>query len=441
MVDLLEPAQLPTAPGDIQTLCSDPINFFAQFAPVGDIVRTAVGQTPVYVLSDPDDVHRILVEDARHYDKGFAHSILALAWGSGLVTAHRDLHRMQRRLTQPLFSRDIIATTYATTVTERVQNLVEGWHDGQRLDLTTEVARLTREIMISTVIRTPIDDPDVNTIWNFFDATNGEDLKSLAINDSDPATHERSPYAHSVHYIKAAAENIVKKREQAPQNHTNDFLEKLLTTRDYTDAPLSRNLIRDEIITMLFAGSESTSSTLAWALYHISLHPKIGKKIQAEVDAVLPDGGAASYQDLAALSYTTAILNEVLRLYGVSVNSRRNTDPTTLGGVRFPAGSEFLFSHSMLHRNPTYYPRPEVFDPERWVDPAVAPNRRYFMPFSKGTRNCIGADFAMVEATIALATIARHWQVVLTDSDSIRIEPALFLCPNHVNATVRRRRN
>jgi pentalenene oxygenase len=186
----------------------------------------------------------------------------------------------------------------------------------------------------------------------------------------------------------------------------------ILAIRDEHGDPLTDTEIRDQVFTFWGAGTETTASLLAWSLYLLGQHPEAARRMQTEADDVL-DGRIAVYGDVARLDYTHRVLTETLRLYPPGwIIPRMLTRQTTLANRTLPAGTLLLYSPYLIQRRGDLYPDPDRFDPDRWLsDRATTLPRGAFIPFGGGARICMGDTFAMLEATLALATIAARWQL------------------------------
>jgi cytochrome P450 len=218
-------------------------------------------------------------------------------------------------------------------------------------------------------------------------------------------------------------------RERRPGEDRGDLLSMLLLARDEEGAGMSERQVRDEVMTLLLAGHETTALALSWAFLLLDRHPEARDRLEAELGAVL-GSEPASPADVPALPYTQAVVNETLRLYPPAyVTGREAVRDTTIGGVPIPKGHIILISMYTTHRDPRFFREPDAFRPERWLDGLEKRlPRAAFIPFGLGSRKCIGASFAMMEATLLLATIARRWRFELAPGE-IGTHPSITLRP------------
>jgi pentalenene oxygenase len=215
----------------------------------------------------------------------------------------------------------------------------------------------------------------------------------------------------------------------------------MLTARDEeTGDGLSNEQVRDEVLTMLAAGTQTTATTIAWALHIMSVRNDIQDRAYAEIREVLGDR-ALVFEDLERLDYLRRLLTETLRLYPPAwLLSRRATVEVTLGGHVLPAGASILFSPYSLHRDPSVFPDPELFDPERWLpERAKEVPRPAFIPFGAGNRQCLGEGFAWVEATVVLSIILRRWRIRPVAGQTIRKVALATLVPSRLPLILERR--
>ena len=187
---------------------------------------------------------------------------------------------------------------------------------------------------------------------------------------------------------------------------------------------MSDQQLRDEMMTLFMAGHETTANTLAWAWVLLSRHPEVEARLHAELDRVLGDR-LPTLADLPRLKYTESVVHETLRVYPtVWVIGREAIEPVELGGYRIPAGTTVFMPQWVIHRDGRWFDDPEAFRPERWADGLMQRIHRYaYFPFGGGPRICIGNNFALMEATLILATIARQYRLELAPDAKIALCP------------------
>jgi cytochrome P450 len=212
------------------------------------------------------------------------------------------------------------------------------------------------------------------------------------------------------------------KHADAKAAGAKDLLTLLLTARDDDGNSMSDQQLRDEVITLLLAGHETTALNLSWSWYLLAKHPEVEAKLHAELDAVLASR-VPTAADLPKLQYTDRVIRETLRLYPPAWRIfRRTVEPLTLGDYTLPPGTNIVMSQWVTHRDPRWFPEPDRFRPDRWNEESAAKLPRFaYFPFGGGPRVCIGAGFAMMEATLLLAAIAQKYRMHLAPNQ--RVEP------------------
>lgn len=414
----------------------------------GPVARLASWPVSAFLVTDPDAIADALVSGHRAYAKGAVRhgpgsrrtvvQPLALLLGQGLLTSAGDTHRQQRRLLQPLFHKQRIAG-YADTFTAIADETAGTWRDGQRLDLHAEMTEMTLAIVARTLFDVDLDSQVVGVIRTALDQNMPAARRATLPGFT---TVERLPLPASRRRRDArdaldrAIHDLIDARRAAGATGS-DLLSLLLTARDAdTGAVMDDTQIRDEALTLLLAGHETTANGLAWTFHLLGRDPAVLATMQAELDRVLADR-RPTIDDLPRLPYTNAVISEAMRLYPpVWAMGRHLLEDRDVAGYRLPAGSTLVFSQWVMHRDERWWPRPEHFDPTRWTQPDTAddaspkarPRFAYF-PFGGGPRQCIGNAFAVTEAVLALATIARRWSFTPVPGVPVTPRPLVTLRP------------
>ncbi|MFF3247314.1 cytochrome P450 [Streptomyces sp. NPDC002870] len=400
--------------GHVPKLLRDPFLFLKSLREHGDLVRVDFGTMPVYVTTSAELVHEVTVNQARSFEKGRFFDRLRPLAGNGLANADGEVHRKHRRMVQPMFSKERIAV-YSDTMGHHARALADSWTAGQEIEMEQAMAEYAIETLASTMFSTDIGLPAVEAVRKNLPVL----LKNLLIRAASPKLLDRLPIRANRDFDAAAAtlrkviDEVVTTARRSGHTDRDDLLSLLLAAQDTdTGESLSDLEVRDELSTILFAGAETTASTLAWTLHELAHHPDVQKQLVAEIEEVVGDRPVA-IEDVPRLRGIRRVLDEVIRLHGVTFLMRRTTAPVELGGVTFPAGTEVGFSLYALHRDPTLYKDPDRFDPGRWLPGRREEIRREaYIPFGAGNRKCIGDTFVWTEATIALATWLARWQLV-----------------------------
>jgi cytochrome P450 len=419
--------------GNLAEFARNPLDFLTFCARTyGDIVSIRLGAWPGRLLSHPDLVEALFVTHNRSFIKHrfFWRHVDAL-FGTGLLTAEGDFWLRQRRLAQPAFHRERV-TSYARVMVELADKASDGWRAGDTRDMHHEMMDLTLRIVVKTLFG--VEAPkDVAAFGSAFDSA----VKEIAARFRRPfKIPDRVPtpgnlrYRSAIRMIDGFINRIIDERRRDATDR-GDLLSMLLAARDEDGTSMTDRQVRDEAVTLFLAGHETTAIALSWVWMLLSQHPAADAKLANELQLVL-DGRAPTAADLPRLVYTQAIVQEGLRLYPPAwVIGREAVAPCDIGGYRMPVGTTVFVSPWVIHRDPRYYERPDAFSPERWLDDSRLQLPRYaYLPFGAGPRLCIGNSFAMTEATLLLAALARRYRPSLNGTQSIAPFPTITLRPS-----------
>ena len=404
---------------NLLALRADPPGFFLQLArQFGPAASFHLGRRRFYFFSGPEAVREVLVSRAGVMRKGF---LLRRVWeqllaimGNGLLTSEDAFHDRQRRLVVPAFHRERLAG-YARIMTDALAGHTARWEDGATLDVAAELSELTLVIVARALFGAELG--------GSVPAMRGAlgTLARLVERMRSPWQRWRySPAMRTFRQAKAQLDAVVagivaeRRRQGGDHDDRGDLLSMLLLARDEeTGAPgMSDAQVRDEVMTILLAGHETTAGALAWTLHLLGQHPPAEARLHEELDAALPDGRVPGLADLPRLVYTRQVFTESMRLYPPAwVLARQAVEPVEIAGWTLPRGAMCLLSPYATHRDPAWFPEPERFLPERWdgKEESARPKYAYF-PFGGGPRACAGEAFAWMEGTLLLAGLARRWR-------------------------------
>jgi cytochrome P450 len=417
--------------GNIRQVGPRRVDFFLKLAQTyGPVASFRIGRRRLFLVSDPDLIEQVLVTDARHYIKHFGARVFKPVLGNGLVTSEGDFWLRQRRLIQPAFLKARVLS-YAPVMAELTQAMLERWEPGAKVDIEREFSHLTSAIALKALfgLEDHGDREQLDGVLRL-----AFDLMAARLN----VLFELPlwmPTPGNVRLKRAIAELdrvvdgfIAAGRARAEPG--NDLLSTMIAAQDEDGSQMSDRQLRDEAMTLYLAGHETTALTLAWAWYLISRHPEVEEKLAAEWRAALA-GRSPGAEDLAKLPYTSAVISESMRLYPpVYALGREATRDLEIGGYRVKRGYTVLMSQWVSHRDPKYFPDPERFYPERWADGLAQRIPKYaYYPFGGGQRMCVGSHFALMEATILLATVGQRWRFTLESDAVIDVKPQITLVP------------
>src|SRR5262245_10965677 len=394
----------------------------------GDVAFFRFGRIDEVLVSHPDFVEEVLVTRQRLFSKGRALQETRRVLGDGLLTSEGDVHLSHRRLIQPLFHQRAIGA-YADEIVRAAGRAQRGWADGGRLDLHEELMRLTLAIVSRTVFDAEVEGQ-------------AQDVGEALTTTLEVLSHRLAlPFGSSLYRLPLPAtrrfedarvrldrtiRGLIAARGRRGVDGGTALLSLLLGAGE--DERLSDEQIRDEAMTILVAGHETTAVWLSWTLMALAGRPDLDAVVRAEIVRVAGDR-PPRLEDLPALDLVDRVLREALRLYPPAwLVGRRALADVEVGGRLVPAGTIVVMSQWVVHRDPRWYPEPERFDPDRWLPVAADARPRFaFFPFGAGTRRCIGEGFAWMEAKLLLATLLRDWRFEL--DGPVRPVPRITLRP------------
>ncbi len=401
----------------------------------GDVVSARFLNFPVYIVAHPEGVKHVLQENHRNYTKSQDYAILARLLGQGLVTSEGSLWLRQRRLMQPMFHRQKIAT-FGAMMTDCTLGMLDRWSGiagrHEPIDVTSEMMRLTLEIVGRALLTMDLTS-QAYTIGRAMTIAN-ERFGQFDIGMMIPwlPTRKNFRFRKAVDELRRIVLDIIANRRRENRDY-GDLLSMLLAARDEeTGEKMSDEQLRDEVLTLILAGHETTANALSWTWYLLSQHREAERKRHAELDEVLA-GRPPAMADLVNLNYTGMVIDEAMRIYPpVWAIGRAAIEDDEIMGYRIPRGSNVMLSQWMTHRHPKFWEDPERFEPERFSAEGAAGRPRYaYFPFSGGPRQCIGNVFALTEAQLVLATIAQNYRLRLVPDHPIELQPLITLRPRH----------
>jgi cytochrome P450 len=412
----------------------------------GDVVRIAIGPKAMYLVNHPDLAKHVLADNAANYHKGIGLQEARRALGDGLLTSDGDTWRKQRRTIQPVFQPKRIsrqAAVVASEVDGLVKRLAE--HDGP-VEILHEMTGLTLGVLGKTLLDAELG--GYETLGHSFEAVQDQAMFEAVTLSMVP---QWVPLKKQLHFrtaredLRRIADELVEQRLANPVENGEDVLSRLIASGSGEGA--SRERMRDELITLLLAGHETTASTLGWAFHLIDEHPEVGERLHAEAAEVLGDR-LPEHEDLRRLTFTVAVVEEVMRLYPpVWLLPRIAQADDEIGGYHVPAGSDVVVVPYTLHRHPDFWADAERFDPGRFdaANPAGRPPRYAYIPFGAGPRFCIGNSLGVMEAVFVLAMAARDLELHKVPGKVVEPEAMLSLrvrggLPMTVHRRERRRR-
>jgi len=429
--------------GNMPLASRDPLGTFSRWArEYGDMFYYRAGWIHVYFLNHPELIEAVLVRNYQNFLKDKVLQNSRWFFGDGLLTSERDVWKKQRQLCQPAFHRERVAT-YGKLMTDYAEDLLRSWHHGEEVDVHQEMMELTLRIVVRALFAV-----EAEATSQVSDALNVVMRNISGARMIMPPILRMLPtpgmfkFRGAVEQLNKTVYRIIAFRRQE-QHDSGDLLSMLMRTRSENGEQMSDEQLRDEVMTFLLAGHETTALALSWTWYLLSRHPEVERKLHDELDSVL-GGRVPELSDLPNLTYTDKVIKESLRLYPPAWSLARTVlKDFDLGNYRIPAGANVVMSQWVIHRDPRFFADPDRFDPDRWNGDALTklPKFAYF-PFGGGPRQCIGASFATMEALLLLATIGRRFEVRIDKDQEVTPTPSFTLRPkNGIAATLVQRRS
>jgi len=423
-------------------LNNNPLEYFTSIAhEYGDIAGLRILNFKTIFINHPDLIEEVLVNNARLYTKGRVLRANRHVFGEGLLTSEGDFWLRQRRLTQPAFHRARIAS-YSATMVEYAQRMMDGWRSGEERDAHREMLRLTLQIVGKTLFDADVegDAQDVGKSLELLLEIGANFRRTIFVPHWLP-TPANLRVKREVAQIERIIYRIIVER-RASGRDAGDLLSMLLAAQDEDGSRMTDKQLRDETITLFLAGHETTASTLSWTWWLLARNPAVEAKLHEELDAVLGDR-PPTLDDLPKLVYAGHVITESLRLYPAAWGlARLAVEDHEIAGYAVTKGMGVTMAQWVVHRDPRWYDAPEEFRPERWENDLLKRLPRFaYFPFGGGPRQCIGNMFALMEATLILATIARKFRLRLVADHPVVPLASITLRPRHgVRVTLEARR-
>jgi cytochrome P450 len=429
--------------GPIRSLHRGVTDFMLEMASYGDLSYTRIGPSRTYMLNHPELIESLLMDRQREVVKDLTTRSLSVLVGRGLLTSDGEFWRHQRKLAAPPLQPKRI-TNYTETMVGCALRMLHGFRDDEVRDIHRDIAGLTLEIAGRTLLGV---DPrrDAGSIARALDLLSEHYHRQFhswqgLLPPSIP-TPTRLRLRRAVIELDAVVYRIIERcrRNDSEGDH---LLARLVRARDEDGQPMSDLQLRDEAVTMLLAGHETTALALTHALHMLARHPEAALRLRAELDELL-NGRPPTAADLAELPYLDAVIRETLRLYPPAFAlGREASEHFELGGYEIAPGAQLLVSPYVMQRDPRFFRNPAQFRPERWLsgETSALPRFAYF-PFGGGPRVCIGSHFATLEAGLLLALLVSHVELRCVPGFRVQIEAAVTLRPRTgLRMLVRRRR-
>ena len=416
--------------GSLPQLIKNPFGYLKQAQETyGDIYNLNLGISKMLIVNHPRQMQYILVDNAQNYRKGGAmwDAIRAML-GNGLVVSEGSFWMRQRRMMNPQFHRQRLAALNDLMVSA-IKEALDTWEEsanGSEFNVAPAFSELTMKVITRTLFGTGLDQEEMDRVSKAMNYALTYIIQAIVLNSLPswmPAPGKKE-YEQSIKQIDETVYRIIadSRKDKGESNH---FMAMLLDmVDDETGEGMTDEQLRDEVTTLFLAGYETTSIALSWAWDLLTHHPDVMDKLQAEVDAALGDR-LPTFADLMKLPYSRMIIQETLRIRPAAWQLPRTAvEDDEIDGYQIPAGTTITGLIYMCHFHPAEWDNPDVFDPERFRSEKSEKRHKFaYMPFGAGQRKCIGMDFALLEAQLALAMVAQRYK--LTKATENMAEPQL----------------
>jgi cytochrome P450 len=419
----------------------NPLDYFTDTArKYGDVSGMRIGNFRSLFINHPDLIEDVLVNNAKKYHKGRILQANKYLFGEGLLTSEGDFWLRQRRLSQPAFHR-VRVSAYAATMAEYAEQMLATWHDGEERDIHEEMMQLALRIVGKTLFDADVT-RDAKEVGETLDI-----LLQIAANFGRTIlvplwvpTPRNLRAKLGIKRLEKVIYRIIAER-RASGHDTGDLLSILLHAQDEDGSHMNDRQLRDETITLFLAGHETTANTLSWTWWLLAQNPAVEKKFHEELDGVLSER-VPTLNDLPKLTYLSHVLTESLRLYPPAWGmARLAAEEHEIAGYPVRVGYGVAFAQWVVQRDARWFDAPLEFRPGRWESGLAKQLPRFaYFPFGGGPRQCIGNAFALMEASVVLATVGRKYRFSLVPEHQVTPLASITLRPrNGIRVTLESR--
>jgi cytochrome P450 len=442
---MAQPLSLPSVPapswlwGHHGEFVADPLGFVERYSRLGDVVPTRFGPLGFWLVHDPQLIGEILTTKGSSFGKDAGLRRIRVILGDGLLTSEGRQHERNSRMMQPAFRAKAVES-YAAAMVETTEEVADGWAEGGEIELASELSRLALRIVARALFGADVRDAAAAVESAMTEALPLLDDRMNAVLPLPlwiPTAANRR-FARARQVLDGVVYRMIEERRRAPAG--TDLLSHLLAAREEGKG-LTDQELRDEVMTLFLAGHETTANAMAFTLWLLAKNPDARAKVQAEVGSVLGQRRAVA-EDAHRLAWTAAAVHEAMRLYPPAwFLGRQATENVELGGgrLRVPKHTVMAMSPLIVQRDPRWWDEPMAFRPERFLPGAPRPAAFTYFPFGGGKRACIGRSFALLEATLVVATLVQRVDLEMDTTREIEVKPHLTLRPAAIPAIVHRR--
>ncbi len=422
--------------GILPRIRRNPFRFFVETASrLGDVVELDLGPHRALMLNHPTYLKHVLQDHHKNYKKSKFYGPLRPILGNGIFMSDGEAWLYQRRTSAKGFRGCRLRQMFGDMI-EATADMMARWRQYERSGEPIDIVREMSHLTLDTVLRCLFSVRLESQFRTVFDAltTLLRDAEMRVWSYASPPLCVPTRRNLNCRAALKALDNLVYgliDDRRANLGKHDDLLEILVTAHaERMREGMPESLLRDQVLSIVVAGHETTANAMAWIWYLLSKHVDIARKVKAEVDGVL-NGCIPRFEDLSKLTYSRMVFDEALRLYPpVWTMSRDAIDDDYVGDIRIPAGMTVMLCPYVVHRRPEFWPNPEGFDPERFSDAAESEIQRYaYFPFGGGPRGCLGSRFATIESLVILAMVVQAYRLELLPGQTVEPEPMITLRP------------
>ena len=431
-------SKMPVAAGDIREIAGQPVfvPLYKLFLAYGEMFVLAIGPKKFVVVSDNEVAKEMLMTQASKFSKGLLSEILEFVMGTGLIPADGETWKIRRRTVVPSLHKKYVNSMvdmFGDCGMYGSAQLARSEAEGVTVEMENFYSRLALDIIGKAVFNydfnsLKMDDPVIKAVYTVLREAEYRSVTFIPYWKVPPLrwlVPRQKACQDALIVVNDTLNMLIERTKKIVEEEDEEFVEEYMSKADPSilnfliasgDDVTSKQL-RDDLMTLLIAGHETTAAVLTWTTYLLATHPDILKRVQAEVDEVCGDR-KPTVEDMMNLKFTTRVINESMRLYPQPpVLIRRALEPVTLDGYEIEPGTDFFISVWNLHRNPRLWEEPDKFNPDRFPVDEKMPNEQTenfaYLPFGGGQRKCVGDQFALFESIVTLAMITRRFDFEL----------------------------
>ena len=425
------PTGIPVAGNTLQFL-RDPLQFYTNLPSYGDIVRYTVGGNTWTAILHPDDVERVLVSDSHRFARYNFEELGFDFISEGLFFSSGEQWRRQRQTIQPTFAPRNLAT-FSDQVVNQTLDLVDRWNEGELVLANEAFSDLTISVLTTTLFDVDMDKRQAIITDAAHSLSERVDTQSLsAVIPGWIPTRRHRDFARKMARFDEMVADLIDERRQ-DNTPRNDLLSTLLELNDNPESDeyqFSGKELRDQLVTFLFAGHETTALVFTWMFQLLSHNAEVRSTLEEEIDRVCENRDPV-LDDVPSLQYTEQVIKETMRYYPpIYVLFRQALEDIMFEGYLVPKGTKLTIPQYILHRDERWWEDPDAFRPERWADNPEDSRPEYaYFPFGGGPRHCVGMRFAMMFLTLGVATIVQHIRFELESDPEPNLHLAASLSP------------